>query len=47
MIIRGKKIYFLIENYSLWPIDIYNGPAQVYYIKPEGEKKLLRGLILV
>ena len=31
-----KEIQFLFGNYNLKPLDIYNGPSQVYYIKPEG-----------
>ena len=26
----------LFGNYNLWPLDIYNGPSQVYYIKLGG-----------
>ena len=32
---RQKNTIFF-ENYNLTPLDWYNGPPQVYCIKPEG-----------
>ena len=33
-IFRERNV-ILFGNYSLWHLDIYNGPFQVYCIKPE------------
>ena len=37
--LRGLVIHrntILFGKYNLCPLDIYNGPSQVYCIKPEG-----------
>ena len=28
---------YLLGNDNLWPLDVYNGPFQVYCFKPEGK----------
>ena len=41
--IQRKK--HLFGNDNLWPLDIYNGPSQVYCFKPEGKiHKCIKGL---
>ena len=33
--IQRKK--YLFGNDNLWPLDVYNGPSQIYRFKPEGK----------
>ena len=33
---QTKKLQYLFLHYNLKPLDIYNGPSQVYCIKPGG-----------
>ena len=34
--LQAKKNTIFFTNNNLTPLDIYNGPSQVYCIKPEG-----------
>ena len=41
--LQSKK--YLFGNDNLWPLDVYNGPSQVYCFKPEGKiHKCTKGL---